>query len=338
MNNEKQHIDFLDLIGKYLVNEASSEEVTSLEEWVEKDPENKNTFRELKQTWMLSNAEHVDQQINLNEEWAQLNSTIIDKEEYADFLLNESSSFNYNKFLKMAAIIIVFLTAGYFLFYLVNNPSTEQFVAGNSVEQSTLPDGTIVTLNHNSILKYPKIFPSNVRSVKLQGDAYFDVAHNLSKPFVIQTKNIQIEVLGTSFYINAKAEQPTIDVFVQTGKVAIIGNNEEKLFLTAGERGTFEKSSGQLTKEHNQDPNYISWKTGKLIFDNESLVNVIDKINQTYYSNITIDNPDIYHCMLTATFEEQPLEIILEVLQETFDLIIERKENGKILISGNGCE
>ncbi|RLC25281.1 MAG: hypothetical protein DRH21_04245 [Deltaproteobacteria bacterium] len=337
MNTKEQHIDFVDLIGKYLANETSSDEIATLEDWVEKDPENKKTFRELKQTWMLTNVEHIDQQVNLNEEWAQLNSTIIDEEEYADFLQAESNNFNYNKFLRMAAIIVIVMTAGYFLFYLVNNPTTEQFVAGNSVEQTNLPDGTIVTLNHNSILKYPKIFASNVRSVKLQGDAYFDVAHNMSKPFVIHTKNIQIEVLGTSFYINAKVEQPTIDVFVQTGKVAIIGNNEEKLFLTAGERGTFEKSSGQLTKEHNQDPNFISWKTGKLVFDNESLVNVIDKINQTYHSNITIDNPDIYHCMLTATFEEQPLEIILEVLQETFDLIIEQKD-GKILISGNGCE
>jgi ferric-dicitrate binding protein FerR (iron transport regulator) len=338
MNNEKQHIEFLDLIGKYLANEANSEEINILEEWVLKDPANKKTFMELKQTWMLSNADTVDKQINLNEEWAQFNSAIIDEEEYADFLLSESSSFNYNKFLKVAAIIVVFLTAGYFLFYLVSNPSTEQLVAGNSVVPATLPDGTEVTLNHNSILKYPKIFASNVRAVRLQGDAYFDVAHDLSKPFVIQTKNIQIEVLGTSFYLNAKNEQPTVEVFVETGKVAIIGNKKEKLFLTAGEKGTFEKSSGQLTKAENNDLNFISWKTRKLIFDNESLINVINIINQTYHSNITIDNPDIYHCMLTATFEEQPLEIILEVLQEIFDLIVEREENGKILISGNGCK
>ncbi len=337
MNNENKHIDFLDLIGKYLAKETSTEEVLALEKWVNKDPENKKIFRELKQTWMLSNSEHVDQQINLNEEWAQLNSAIIDEEEYADFLLSETTSFNYNKFLKMAAIIVIFLTAGYFLFYLVSNPSTEQIVAGNSVVSATLPDGTKITLNHNSILKYPKIFPSNIRSVKLQGDAFFDVAHDLSKPFVIQTKHMQVEVLGTSFYLNAKVEQPTIEVVVNKGKVAIIGDNNEKLFLVAGEKGTFEKANRQLTKEENNDMNFISWKTGRLIFENESLVNVIDKINQTYHSNIIIDNPDIYRCMLTATFKEQPLEIILEVLQETFDLIIEKKD-GKILINGNGCE
>ncbi len=337
MNNENKHIDFIDLIGKYLAKEATNEEISILEEWVKKDRENKKTFSDLKQTWMLSNAEHIDQQINLDTEWEHLNSAIFGQEEYTDILPSETANFNYNRFLKMAAIIVIVLTAGYFLFYLISNPSTEQLVAGNSVVSTKLPDGTEVTLNHNSILKYPKIFASHIRMVQLQGDAYFDVTHDLSKPFVIETKNTQIEVLGTSFYVNAKVEQPTVDVIVHSGKVAIIGDKEERLVLTAGEKGAYNKSNGQLSKEENRDQNFISWKTRQLIFDNESLVNVVDKINQTYHSNITIDNPDIYHCLLTATFEEQSLEIILEVLQETFDLIIEQKD-GKILITGNGCE
>lgn len=337
MNNEKQHIDYLDLIGKYLASEVSEEEISILEAWVKKDAENQKTFRELKQAWMLSNTKATDEEINLNAEWAKLNATLFDEKELTDISASETKNFNYNKFLKVAAIIVIFLTAGYFLFYLVSNPSTEQLVAGNSVISRTLPDGTEVTLNHNSILKFPKIFASNIRAVHLQGDAYFDVAHNHSKPFVIKTKNIQIEVLGTSFYINAKEEQPTIDVYVNTGKVAIIGDKEEKLFLTAGEIGIFDKSNNQLTKKENLDPNFISWKTRQLTFENESLVNVIDKINQTYHSNITIENPDIYHCLLTATFEDQPLEIIMEVILETFDLNIE-EEDGNILISGNGCQ
>ncbi len=337
MNNEKQHIDNLDLIGKYLANEASEEEITLLEAWVKKDAENQKTFRELKQTWMLSNTKATDEQINLNAEWAKLNATLFDEKELTDLSTSETKNFNYNKFLKVAAIIVIFLTAGYFLFYLISNPSTEQLVAGNTVISGTLPDGTEVTLNHNSILKFPKIFASNIRAVHLQGDAYFDVAHNLSKPFVIKTKNIQVEVIGTSFYINAKEEQSTIDVYVKSGKVAIIGDKEEKLFLIAGEKGTFDKSNNQLTKKENLDPNFISWKTRQLTFENESLVNVIDKINQTYHSNITIENPDIYHCLLTATFEDQPLEIILEVILETFDLNIE-KVDGNILISGNECQ
>lgn len=337
MNTEKQHIDHLILIGKYLAKEASKEEITLLEEWVKKDTGNKEIFREMKQTWMLSNSEFIDEQINLNQEWAKLNAMLIDEEEIPDESALETSNFNYNKFLKMAAIIVIFLTAGYFLFYLISNPSTEQLVAGNTIVATTLPDGTEVTLNNNSILKYPKIFASNIRSVNLQGDAFFNVAHDLSKPFVIQTKNIQVEVLGTSFYLNAKVEQPFVEVFVQSGKVALIVNNKEKLLLTAGEKGTFNKSSGQLTKVDNQDLNFISWKTGKLIFENESLVNVVDKLNQTYHSNIKIDNPDIYHCLLTATFEDQPLEIILEVILETFNLNIV-EQNGNILISGNGCQ
>jgi len=220
MNNENKHINYSDLIGKYLAKEATGEEINILEEWVKRDPENKKTFLDLKQTWILSNAEHTDRQINLNKEWEQLHSTVFDEKEYTDDLPAEITNFNYNKFLKMAAIIVIVLTAGYFLFFLISNPSSEQLVAGNSVVSTNLPDGTKVTLNHNSILKYPKIFASHIRKVQLQGDAFFDVAHDLSKPFIIETKNIQVEVFGTSFYINAKVEQPTVEVIVQTGKVS----------------------------------------------------------------------------------------------------------------------
>ena len=171
MNNEKQHIDHLNLIGKYLANEASEEEINVVEAWVKKDAENQKTFHELKQAWMLSNTKATDEQINLNAEWAKLNATLFDEKELTDESASEIKNFNYNKFLKVAAIIVIFLTAGYFLFYLVSNPSTEQLVAGNTIISGTLPDGTEVTLNHNSILKFPKIFASNIRAVQLQGDA-----------------------------------------------------------------------------------------------------------------------------------------------------------------------
>jgi ferric-dicitrate binding protein FerR (iron transport regulator) len=159
----------------------------------------------------------------------------------------------------------------------------------------------------------------------------------MSKPFVIQTKNIQIEVLGTSFYVNAKVDQSTVDVIVKEGKVALIGDDKEKLLLTVGEKGSYDKSRGAFKKEMNRDLNYISWKTKTLVFTNAPLVHVVDKINQTYHSDIVIDNPEIDHCMLTATFDNQPLEIILEVLQETFDLKAV-EEDGKILLTGNGCD
>jgi ferric-dicitrate binding protein FerR (iron transport regulator) len=337
MNNEKKHIDYLELITKYLAQETTEDEIRSLEDWVKQDEKHKKMFLEHKQAWTLSNSEKTDGKIDLDREWDHLQSVVFGNDDFIEFTSPETLNFNYNRFLKVAAIIVFLLTAGYFLFYLINTPSSEQLVARNSIVSTTLPDGTKVTLNHNSILKYPKIFASHIRAVQLQGDAYFEVSHDLSKPFVIETKNAQIQVMGTSFYVNAKVEQPTVDVIVHTGKVALIGQKSEKLLLTAGERGIYYKDDKRLEKADNQDRNFISWKTGVLIFEYESLVNVIDKINQTYHSNITIDNPDIYHCMLTATFDGQPLEVVLEVIEETFDLTIENKD-GKILITGNGCD
>jgi len=338
MENENKHIDYTELISKYLTNEASSEEIALLEKWVVKDKANKQLFNNYKQTWILSRAGQSDDKVDIDEEWNKIRLKLFgDETEKIETGQNEKQRKIIPFVLKIAAVIVIALTASYFLYYLITKSGTETFVAQDSIKTSTLSDGTIITLNFHSTITFPKKFDKKARKVKLEGDAFFEVEHNNEQPFIIKTQDVKIEVLGTSFYVNSRQQDPTIEVVVNTGKVALRTQNNEQIILTAGERGVLIKSSGELYEEKNDDVNYISWKTKRLVFENNVLSDVIQKINETYYADIKIVNPEINSCRITTTFDNKSLDAVLNIIRETLDLKIE-KQNNTIFVSGEGCE
>jgi len=215
-------------------------------------------------------------------------------------------------------------------------PGSVELVASNEIKTETLTDGSIITLNRNSIILYPEKFKKDIREVELSGDAYFDVEHNKNQPFVIKSQSAVIEVLGTSFYVDSHENNHTIEVVVSSGGVALKSGNVDQIILKAGERGTLYKNSGKLVKDKNRDINYNSWKTKKLIFDDSKLIEVVDKLNQVYNMKTEIINPEIYDCRITVTFDNMPLVAILNILGETLDIIIEKRDDG-YYISGEGC-
>jgi len=337
MNNKYENSDYKELIGKYLANETSTEENSLLEKWVKEDPANKKIFIEYKQGWILSNINRPAEEIELEKEWDQLAAGLFAEENDQYSIKPADRSKKQFRILKIAAAIVVVLSLGYLLYHLAFKPDISQMIALQDIEAIELPDGTEVTLNINSLLTYPEKFKKEKREVELTGDAFFDVVTDLESPFSIKTEDITITVLGTSFYVNAHKENPFVEVIVETGKVALEALSHNLIILEAGEKGVFYKDNQELTKVENRDPNFISWKTRNLVFDNISLGDVVSKINDTYHINIQIENEAVRTCMLTATFEDQPIESILEILQETFDLEVEMRD-GEIFISGGACE
>jgi transmembrane sensor len=118
------------------------------------------------------------------------------------------------------------------------------------INEYILPDGSVVALNSNSKLVFPKQFKGDTREVTIEGEAFFDVKPNAEKPFIINAGNAQVKVVGTSFNVCAYPETETVEVVVETGKVQVISKNNEltarlnEVFLVPGEKGTlFNKSS-----------------------------------------------------------------------------------------------
>lgn len=246
-----------------------------------------------------------------------------------------------NPFIRLAAALIfaaLLLVSGYEVFF---NPSAKRNLLELSVNSHvlntfTLPDGTLVSLNSNTKLIYPKKFVGSTREVTIEGEAFFDVKPNKTKPFIIYAGNAQIKVLGTSFNVNAYPESKLVEVTVETGRVQVLDKTDKsvqtnELILTPGDKGTLIFESNSLTKTTNQNPNFLAWKTRNLIFKATSLDEVIQDLANVYKVDIRIADSNLNKLLLTAQFNNYSLDFILEVIETTFKIEAQKVEGQYIL-------
>ena len=210
--------------------------------------------------------------------------------------------------------------------YAANNEQGKEII---------LPDGSIVVLNSESTISYPKTFAGNERRVALVGEAFFDVTKNQEQPFIIETKNAEIKVLGTSFNVNAHLPDNQVEIFVKTGLVKISDNRDvnKKILIKPGDVGLI--TNKNLSKILNKDLNRISWKTKEIIFHEDNLSNVIQTLNKVYNTNISCIDQNILDLPYTVTFRDQEIDSILNVICMTFDLKIDYTNDQINLIKHN---
>jgi ferric-dicitrate binding protein FerR (iron transport regulator) len=225
-----------------------------------------------------------------------------------------------------AAVLLaaVLLISGYMVAF---DPSASgellEISATNQVLNTfALPDGTVVSLNTNTKLKYPEKFGRKTREVSIEGEAFFEVKPNKNKPFIIHAGSAEIKVLGTSFNVSAYPETKQVEVIVETGKVQVLNKiiQANELILTPGDKGTLIYSSNSLLKTTNQDPNFLAWKTHNLTFKATSLGEVIETLQKIYKVNIHVADPKLNGLLLSAQFNDYPLDFILKVIETTFQI------------------
>lgn len=336
---------YTDLITRYFSGEISGDELQLLSDWLLSDAVHKDLFSAYKSTWQLLAKSRVDAAINLDDEWNALQIKI--KQENTDtetpkiITLNESRKNRFSGFpslWKVAAAFTVLFVSSFILYYYTANPRNIMLSAkaGNMIVH--LPDGTEVALNNGSTITYPEKFTLRKREIEISGEAYFTIKHDSTRPFVIVSGNARIEDLGTSFNVNTQAASGAIEVVLTSGEVAIYykGWKTEKVVLAPGEKAEIEKTGRKITRTTNPDRNYMAWKTRKLIFENTTLSEIVTTLNTVYRSNIIRLPAELAGCRLTATFSDQPLKSVLNVLQKTLDLKITESATS-IEISGNGC-
>lgn len=246
-----------------------------------------------------------------------------------------------NRLYRMAAAILVgalLLVSGYEFFYRpASSASMLQVVATDKVLNTVaLPDGTFVSLNSNTKISYPEKFSGKNREVTIEGEAFFEVKPDKNKPFIIHAGKAQIRVLGTSFSVSAYPATKQVEVIVQTGKVQVVNKTSEKLqtdelILTPGDKGTLVYASNTMQKTTNQDPNFIAWKTHNLTFKATSLREVIENLEKVYKVNIRLADPKLNELLLTAQFNDYPLDFILKVIENTFPIEIQEIDGQYVL-------
>ena len=333
-----------DLITSYFAGEASGDDLTFLAEWLKADPKHRKFFEFSRKTWNSLEKARIESQTDLDLEWHDLEKKIIFSSPSKVQTLpgySETSGFNRiftARAFRIAAIFLLLAVPAGFLYNYIANPKIKKLSAEIAMVEEKLPDGTSVTLNAGSSIQYPTRFKGHERDVKLTGEAYFEVTHDKTKPFIISASNIRVEVLGTSFYVNTHASNGKMQVILTSGQVAIYyeDNTSEKVILAPGEKADISFDQHGIVKAENEDPDYFSFKSKRLIFNNDPLVEIVDRLRNVYQAQIRITNPALSHCLITATFDNQSLQSVLHVLGATLNVKI--TQNGTWTeISGNGC-
>lgn len=193
-----------------------------------------------------------------------------------------------------------------------------------------LSDGTHIILNAKSTLSFPDEFADDVREVHLQGEAFFDVASEMNRPFVVRTETAVTQVLGTSFNVGAYPEDDATQVVVTEGKVAVRpkqsqSGEAEEATLTAGHLARLSKTRKMVLRKNVDIDRYLAWTKGRLVFKDAPFEEVAQKLEHWYDLRVRLADASMEVDRLNATFQDEPVSEVLSVIAKTLSLRYERE-------------
>jgi len=181
-----------------------------------------------------------------------------------------------------------------------------------------LSDGSEVHLNYGSRLKYPQVFTGDSREVELTGEGYFEVTHNPEQPFTVNTGNLKIKALGTSFNVNSYPGDENIETTLVNGKVVIEkteANGSTKTIgaMVPGQHVSYNTKTGAVASSQGSVEKYIAWKSGKMVFEDAPATYVAERLSRMFNVDIEVkENAKDY--LYTVTFVDEPLYQILDLM------------------------
>jgi len=220
------------------------------------------------------------------------------------------------RFATIAAILLVLLIPAWMAYNYFSKPVMIRVAASEGMMETQLPDGTTVTLNAYATLAYAKGFGISHREVELSGEAYFEVHRDSTLPFIISNDQARIEVLGTSFYVDAQAISGDVQVVLVEGRVTVYFDQFRAggKTLIPGEKAGMVQANQQIVVSANVNPNFLAWKTKRLVFIDDRLDDVIHTLNSVYQANLALSSDRLKNCRITATFNRQTLPSVLSVI------------------------
>jgi transmembrane sensor len=333
---DKSETYFIELVTRYFSGEATAEDLEILSGWVASDPGKRQEFDEYRRTWTLMEEANVAGHTDVDAEWDRF----VAARQAADTPVTRTlTGFPLSRMLRIAAVALVLLIPAWFLWRYIAAPDQIRVTAETGALTCNLPDGSVVTLNKGAMIEYPETFTGSTRQVKITGEACFEVTHDASKPFIAQTGNVRVEVLGTVFYVNAGSGTSHVSVVLTSGSVATYfkGDRNGRVILEPGEAAEVSVPDHSIAKHAVDDPNLLAWKTHRMVFKNTSLQEIVRLLDEVYQVRITIADQRLAGCQVTATFDQQSLESVMNVLRATLNISFANTPGG-IVITGNGCE
>jgi ferric-dicitrate binding protein FerR (iron transport regulator) len=310
--------DIYNILLKHFLNETSEKEENEIAKFKKSNSEE---YAILSHLWKRNDIEVIE--FDSKKAWEQVQLEIDTNKPKARPI--------YTKLLRIAAVAAILIIGIFSIYYILGTGFNQNRIEITSIERGkeiVLADGSKVWLNKNTVLTYPDKFDKNTRNVELSGEAFFEIAKNTTKPFIVNMSNASVTVVGTSFNINSKENETEIVVATGTVKVSDTDNSKSKL-ITVGYSAKI--SDNNIEKYKTSSPNYLAWKTGEFVFKDTPINQVVKDLNSYYESQIVLNNDKI-ECLFTATFIKANLEDIVDVLKLTCDIKITKEDNNYTII------
>ncbi len=237
---------------------------------------------------------------------------------------------------RIAAVLFVPLAIAFFFTIGRNGADAKLQVVSTPLASKTkfeLPDGSVVFLNSGSSLSFPSQFSGSKRLVKLNGEAYFDVKKG-KRPFEVETSKLTVDVLGTAF--NVMAYGNTLpEVTLERGKVLVTSYSDSQRILKPGEQAVLDTASNTISVSSVETELFTSWIDNKLIFKNEPLGSLAQRLGRWYNISIDIEDKALAQKKINATIENETISEVMELLKITLPIDFEYKKDERKLILKN---
>lgn len=332
MNTNLNDID--DLIGKYLAGEAGAEEIAFVESWAKADERNQHYLDQLKTIFQKAATVKGYQTFDTDAAWNKLKHSMKQPGQGNVVPLRSRSSMTV--YWRVAASALILIGVGWFA-YTFLTPSTTQPVevaTDRSTASDTLPDGSDVFLNRETKLTYAYDKKKKTHTVKLKGEAYFNIHHEDDKTFLVQIADVYIRDIGTAFNVKAYPDSEIVEVVVEEGEVMFFTDKDSGVYLRANGKGVYNKRTKKFTIDQPED-NVLSYKTKFFSFSDTDLATVATALNGVYDRKIVLGE-NVKNCRLTVSFNNENLDAIVDVIKETLGLTA-REAGGQIILEGSGC-
>lgn len=336
MERINDHID--ELIGKYLAGEAGSEEIALIESWANENEGNRKYLDQCVTIFQKAVEVADYQAYDTDAAWAKMKQSLRATQGKSVVLQPPASSNPFHFNWRIAAAIVMVLGVGLFVYRISQKstvPGPVVVVSERRTIADTLPDGSGVVLNKQTQLAYEFDQKKKVHTVKLKGEAYFNIHHDSTKTFIVNVDGVMIRDIGTAFNVKAYPESNTVEVVVESGEVMFFTDTDSGVYLKANGKGIYNKTTKTFTIEQPEE-NVLAYKSKFFTFSDSNLAAVIEALNGVYDKEIVVSEK-IRDCHITVSFNNETEEEIVGIIAETLGLTITESE-GKIMLEGPGCE
>ncbi len=326
-----------ELADKFFNNKVSNQDVNEVLEWFETSEGREYLNNKLDSDKNLMSKKEL-KELAYEFDSEKLYKSIQEKIRYRRDLKKKRWDW-VSHMVKIAAMIAVVITSS--LLVIKHEADLEEhyseqveepifFQTGQDQHREiTLADGTLIRLNSNSELLVSGTFMKDMREITLEGEAYFDVAHDPERKFIIHTNQSAIEVLGTAFNVRSYSGDDNVQVAVIDGTVSFrnISNKDAQVLLNKGDFAYLDVNENAISVDNVAVDNYLAWKSGRFEFEDISLDQVCTQLGRLYDIKCNYEEERLKQYHVTAKFSNESLEKALDVLALTLKISYEQDGN-----------